>query len=139
MERLDRLFRLLGAGGLWRGEEIQRQLGITQPVMSRLMREAGPRVVRFGRCVATRYALPRAIAGVGRQAPVFRVDEHGAPSRPGTLHFLAGGDCWLERRSGSGQAFPGLPPFIENYEAPRLHGARFSCALPRTEIALSHH
>ena len=34
--------------------------------MSRLIHEAGSRVCRFGRSVATRYALPREIAGLGR-------------------------------------------------------------------------
>ncbi len=72
MERLDRLFAILRRGRLLRGEEIQRELGISQPVMSRLMREAGPRVCRFGRSVATRYGLSREIAGIGRNLLVSR-------------------------------------------------------------------
>lgn len=55
MERVGRLLGILRRRGLLRGEEIQRELGISQPVMSRLMREAGSRVFRFGRSVATRY------------------------------------------------------------------------------------
>jgi hypothetical protein len=64
--------------------------------------------------VATRYALPREIAGLGRHSPIFRVDERGHPNPHGVLHFLAAGGCWLERESGDGQSFPGLPPFVED-------------------------
>jgi hypothetical protein len=122
---LDWLFGVLRRRGVLRGEEIQRELGISQPVMSRLMREAGPRVCRFGRSVATRYALAREIAGLGRQTPVFRVDERGHPNRHGVLHFLAGGGCWLERESGDGQLFPGVPPFVEDMRPQGYIGCRF--------------
>ena len=134
MERLDRLFRVLRTGGLWRGEEIQRELGISQPVMSRLMREAGLRVSRFGRSVATCYALPREVAGLGRHAPVFRVDEHGCPNRHGVLHFLAGGGCWLERESGNGQSFRGLPPFMEDMRPQGYIGRGFPALYPELRL-----
>ena len=99
MDRLDRLLGVLRRRGLLRGEEIQRELGISKPAMSRLMRAAGSRVCRFGRSVGTRYALPREITGLGRHSPVFRVDERGHANRHGVLHFLAGGGSWLERWS----------------------------------------
>ena len=134
MERLDRLLGVLRRRGLLRGEEIQRELGISQPVMSRLMREAGPRVCRFGRSVATRYALPREIAGLGRHSPVFRVDERGHPNRHGVLHFLAGGGCWLERESGDGQSFPGLPPFVEDMRPQGYIGRGFPALYPELRL-----
>ena len=134
MEKLDRLFRVLRISGLRRGVEIQRELGISQPVMSRLMREAGPRVSRFGRSVATCYALSQEIAGLGRNAPVFCVDEHGCPSRHGVLHFLAGGEYWLERESGNGQLFRGLPPFMEDMRPQGSIGRGFPALYP--ELAL---
>ena len=134
MEKLDRLFRVLRISGLRRGVEIQRELGISQPVMSRLMREAGPRVSRFGRSVATCYALSQEIAGLGRNAPVFCVDEHGCPSRHGVLHFLAGGEYWLERESGNGQLFRGLPPFMEDMRPQGYIGRGFPALYP--ELAL---
>lgn len=134
MERLERLLGVLRRRGLSRGEEIQRELGISQPVMSRLMREAGPRVCRFGRSVATRYALPREIAGLGRHAPVFRVDERGHPNRHGVLHFLAGGGCWLERESGDGQSFHGLPPFVEDMRPQGYIGRGFPTLYPELRL-----
>jgi HipA-like C-terminal domain len=130
VERLDRLLGVLRRRGLLRGEEIQRELGISQPVMSRLVREAGPRVCRFGRSVATRYAVPREIAGLGRRSPVFRVDELGHPNPHGVLHFLAGGGCWLERESGDGQSFPGLPPFVEDMRFQGYIGRGFPARHP---------
>ncbi len=114
MEKLDRLFRVLRKDGLWRGEEIQRELGISQPVMSRLLHEAGSGVFRFGRSVVTRYALLREIASLGFSAPVFRVDEHGRPNRYGPCTFSRAVEAGWGRESGSGQLFPGLPPFVED-------------------------
>jgi len=134
VERLERLLGYLRRRGLSCGEEIQRELGISQPVMSRLMREAGSRVCRFGRSVATRYALPREIAGLGRHSPVFRVDERGRPNQYGVLHFLAGGGCWLERAAGDGQAFPGLPPFVEDMRPQGYMGRGFPARYPELRL-----
>lgn len=134
MEKLDRLFRALRRGGARRGVEIQRELGISQPVMSRLIREAGPRVSRFGRSVATCYALSREITGLGRQVPIFRVDKQGSPSRHGLLHLLAGEDCWLERDSGEGQPFPGLPPFIDDMRPQGYMGRGFPAHFPELKL-----
>jgi len=134
VEKLDRLLGVLRRRGLLRGEEIQKELGISQPVMSRLVREAGPRVCRFGRSVATRYALPREVAGLGRHSPVFRVDERGHPTRHGVLHFLAGGGCWLERESGDGQSFPGLPPFAEDMRLQGYIGRGFPALYPELRL-----
>jgi hypothetical protein len=134
VERLDQLLGVLRKGRLLRGEEIQRELGISQPVMSRLMREAGPRVSRFGRSVATRYALPREITGLGRHSPVFRVDQRGRPNQHGVLHFLAGGGCWLERESRDGQSFPGLPPFMEDMRPQGYIGRSFPALYPELRL-----
>ena len=134
MERVNRLLGVLGRRGLLRGEEIQRELGISQPVMSRLIREAGSRVCRFGRSVATLYALPREVAGLGRRSPVYRVDERGHPNRHGVLHFLAGAGCWLERESGDGQSFPGLPPFVEDMRPQGYIGRGFPALYPELRL-----
>ena len=114
MEKLEQLIRILRTGGLRRGVEIQRELGISQPGMSRLIPQAGPRVGRFGRSVSTRYGLTHEIPGLGRHVPVYRVDERGHPNRHGVLRFLAGGAYWFERESGGSQSFSGLPPFVED-------------------------
>ncbi len=134
MKGLDRLLGFLSSGGLWRGQDIQRKLGISQPVMSRLVREAGVRICRFGRSVATQYALPREIAGLGQNVPVFRVDESGCPHRHGRLHLLAGGGTWLEREYGGGQAFSGLPPFVEDMRPQGYIGRGFPTLYPQLRL-----
>jgi len=134
VDKLDRLLVVLRRGGLLRGEEIQRELGISQPAMSRLMREAGHRVCRFGRSVATRYALSREIAGIGRKLPIFRVDERGYPDQHGILHLLSEGRSWLERASGDGQEFSGLPPFVEDMRPQGYIGRGFPSLYPELRV-----
>jgi hypothetical protein len=102
--------------------------------MSRLVREAGARVARFGRSVATRYAVPREVAGVGTDAPVFRVDERGRTHRNGVLHFLAGDGYWFERESGDGQAFVGLPPFADDMRPQGYMGRGFPAQYPELRL-----
>jgi hypothetical protein len=84
--------------------------------------------------VATRYALSREIAGLGRHSTVFRVDERGRPNRHGVLHFLAGGGCWLERESGDDQPFPGLPPFVEDMRPQGYIGRGFPALFPELRL-----
>jgi HipA-like C-terminal domain len=98
------------------------------------MRAAGSRVCRFGRSVGTRYALPREITGLGRHSPVFRVDERGHANRHGVLHFLARAGSWLERESGDGQSFPGLPPFVEDMRPQGYIGRGFPATYPELRL-----
>lgn len=137
MEKLDQLLRVLRTGGLLSGEEIQRKLKISQPVMSRLIRSAGLQVARFGRSVATVYGLPREIGRIGRQVPAFRVNEQGRPCRHGLIHFLSSGACWLERESGGGQSFPGLPPFIDDMRPQGYIGRGFPALYPELKLPTS--
>lgn len=127
---MDLLFGILRRRGVTRGADIQRGLGISQPVMSRLIRDAGARICRIGRGPATRYALSREIMGLGSQTPVYRVDESGRPSQLGTLYFLAGGMHWWERQLGQGQLFNGLPPFVDDMKTQGYLGRRFPALYP---------
>ncbi|MHC5541755.1 type II toxin-antitoxin system HipA family toxin YjjJ [Singulisphaera rosea] len=133
MREVDRLLGVLRRGFL-SGKEIQRELGISQPVMSRLVQEAGSRLIRVGRSVATRYALTREIAGLGLRASVFRIDEQGKLNDHGILHFLAGGGCWLERSSGDSQSFPELPPFVEDMRPQGYIGRGFPTLYPELRL-----
>ena len=87
-------------------------------------------MIRSGRSVATRYALPREITGLGQQSSVFRIDEQGKFTDHGVLHFLAGGGCWWERSSGDGQSFPGLPPFVDDMRPQGYIGRGFPSLHP---------
>ena len=134
MEGTDRLLNLLRRRGLMSGKEIQRDLDISQPMMSRFIKEAGPRLCRLGRSVATRYALPREITGLGRQTPVFRVDEQGRVTEHGILRWLAEGGCWLERSMGDNQLFPGMPPFVEDMRPQGYIGRGFPSLHPELKL-----
>ena len=133
MLEVDRLLNVLRRGFL-SAKEIQRELGISQPAMSRLVREAGSRLIRIGRSVATRYALPREIPGLGQHAPIFQVDEQGQLTDHGMLYFLAGGGTWLERSSGDGQLFPGLPPFVDDMRPQGYIGRGFPTLYPELRL-----
>ena len=133
MPSVDRLLDILRRGPLT-GKEIQRDLGISQPVMSRLVRAAGSRLIRFGRSVATRYALLREIVGLGPQAPLFRIDDQGKFSDQGVLHFLEGGGCRFERNSGEGELFPGLPPFVDDMRPQGFIGRGFPDRFPELRL-----
>ncbi len=133
MRDVERLVHLL-RNGLSSGREIQQALEISQPSLSRLVREAGPRILRVGRSVATRYALPRQIPIVGQQAPVFRINEDGEVIEHGVLRFLSRDGCWLERSSGDGQAFPGLPPFVDDMRPQGYIGRSFPSLYPELKL-----
>lgn len=128
------MLELLRRRGVARGEEIQSDLGISQPVMSRLVHQAGSRVCRLGRARASRYALTRELPGVGTRASLYRVDGSGRTDRLGVLHFLARGDHWLEREAGRGQSFDGLPPFADDMRPQGYIGRGFPVTHPDLKL-----
>lgn len=134
MEKLSQLVDVLGKDAPLSGTEIRMKLGISQPTLSRLIREAGPRISRLGQSVATRYALRRQIANLGHQQPVFRVDESGQLHKHGVLHFLSRGGHWLERESRDGQFFNGWPPFVEDMRPQGYIGRSFPTLYPELKL-----
>ncbi|GAB6042988.1 type II toxin-antitoxin system HipA family toxin YjjJ [Endothiovibrio diazotrophicus] len=118
---LERLFRT--AAGPLTQPEIRAALGVSQPTVSRLLRGAAERVMRFGRGRATRYALTvERPVGVGR-IPLYAVDANGVPEEIALLRPLAGDGfgvavegappAWLAGESGVG-LFDGLPYFADD-------------------------
>ena len=139
MQGVDRLTHFLRGRGLRSGREIQAGLGISQPMLSRLIQEAGPRISRFGRSVATRYALAREIPGVGPRSPVYRVDEAGSVSEHGVMHWLADNGCWLERSAGDSQFYGGLPPFAADISPQGFIGRHFPTTYPDLDLPARVH
>jgi hypothetical protein len=134
---VDRQAQLLGAlkrGVVLRPDQIQSQLKIYPPVMSLLIREAGPLVARFGRGVNTRYALPREVAGLGRAVPVYRADDRGQTARTGHLNFLAGGGYYFEPETGDGQTFAELPFYVGDVCARGYIGDGFAARFPELKL-----
>jgi len=133
--RWPRLEAFLTRHGLLRAVDIARELGVSQPTVSRMLTDARARVVRIGRARAARYALAREIARVGSHWPLYRIDARGRSERIGELHALTGERFWFES-SGPRPAFlhgefadgvfPGLPWFLDDQRPQGFLGRAFA-------------
>ena len=129
-----RLEALLTRGGPLPAAALGRELGLSQPSMSRLLAEAGDRIVRLGRARATRYALAHSIGRVGSHWPLYRIDAQARAERLGELRALHGGSYWFETVEprpaflhgdfGNG-VFPGLPWFLDDQRPQGFLGRAF--------------
>ncbi|MBW2256124.1 MAG: type II toxin-antitoxin system HipA family toxin YjjJ [Deltaproteobacteria bacterium] len=75
------LIQALTRRGPTKGPVLSDELGISQPTLSRLLRENRGRILVVGRARATRYALRRAIPGVASPIPVSEIREPGESPR----------------------------------------------------------
>ena len=104
---------------LRRGPATARQLtealGISQPTLSRRLRELAGAVLILGKGKATRYALRRGIGGE-RQFPLYRVDERGKAHLFATLCPLypAANSAVCDERSGEWQLYDGMPWYLND-------------------------
>src|SRR5665647_1866005 len=92
------LHTLRRQGGVLSSAELQELLGASQPTVSRALApliQSG-QVQKVGAARSQRYVLPRAIAGVGHEVPIMRVNAHGQPSPFARLVPLAGGAVWVD-------------------------------------------
>ncbi len=134
-ERQERLISLLRSRGPQAAGVIANELGISQPTVSRLISDAGSRIVRIGRARATRYALAHEIARSGSHWPLYRIDVDGKPHTLGDLHALHGDGFFFEP-NGSRPAlmhgdfasglFPGLPWFLDDQRPQGFLGRSFA-------------
>jgi hypothetical protein len=116
--------------------ELLRVLGVSPATLSRLVAAAGEEVVRLGRARATQYARTRVVEGLGRSAPLFRVDATGEARQTGQITFLRGGASWVEE-SGRATMHVGLPPTLADMAPQGYLGRGFSARFP--ELALPPH
>jgi hypothetical protein len=92
--------------------ELRAALGVSPATLSRLVAAAGAEVARLGRTRAVAYARTRAVEGLGRRVPIFRVTADGTPNRTGELILLWERSTWLEEQDAPGGWFAGLPPQV---------------------------
>ena len=121
-------------GGVLSSAELQEQLGVSQPTVSRALAplvQAG-QVHKVGAARSQRYVLPRSVPGVGSQVPVMRVDEQGHASPLCASDALAG---W--RILGGRGRWPEPPArrfalVFGRHAAAGLHGPHLCPCAPRT-------
>lgn len=117
------LLALLASGDPVRASQLLRGLGISRPVLGRLVREAGRQVLRVGRARATAY-VARATTDAGSAWPLWRMRPDATVEELGTLHLLRG-ERFLFESTGErpnltrpvGEVpghFPGLPWFLDD-------------------------
>src|ERR1043165_8396305 len=107
------------AEGAASSAELEQALGQSQSTMSRLLRQliAGGQVIRIGSRRGARYALLRAIEGIGARWPLRRIDEHGQVHDLGTLLALSGGEYLLDDAPDTfewGGLTQGLPYYLQD-------------------------
>lgn len=78
----------LGRGAL-HAADLRERLGVSPATLMRLVRSAGPDIVRVGRARATRYALRQQWPSLdGSRFPLFRITDAGAATAAGELITL---------------------------------------------------
>lgn len=125
----ETLLRTLARLQVASASELATALGVSQPTVSRLVAQAGARVLRMGRARATRYALTRELPGLGSQLPVYRVTEAGRVEELGALDLLHAGRTWLETTQ-AGRLFEGMPPFAADMSPQGYMGRTFAARHP---------
>ena len=122
--------------------ELQAQLGVSQPTVSRLLTPllASGQVVKVGAARAQRYLLPRDVPGVGRQVIIHQVQADGELKRFGTLYPLVGCGFWMDeadKAHGQSEFHPNMPWFLMDTRPQGFLGRAFVQAYP--ELALPPH
>lgn len=91
---LDHLRLALHAGPL-SAKELCQRLGVSQPTISRMLRDAREWVISGGSTRSTRYALPRQVSSLPSQLPVVRVAENGTLVNVGVMAMVYPNHSWF--------------------------------------------
>lgn len=131
---LDQLLATLRRAGVASARDLGDTLGISQPTVSRLLTQAGDRVVRIGQARRSRYAATRQMRGLGDRWPLYRIDAQGQAQDLGELLALYNEGsllqskslpAWLRGEFAEG-LFPGLPWFLDDMRPQGFLGRMFA-------------
>lgn len=123
-------------GSVLTSAELQAQLGVSQPTVSRALApliQSG-QVQKVGAARSQRYVLPRTVRDVGRSVPVLRIDLHGQPSPFARMVPLAGGAVWIDEEDGLSKRFDGLPWFLDDMRPQGFMGRTFATSHPELQL-----
>jgi hypothetical protein len=111
-------------GGAMSASDLRTRLGVSPATMMRMVRQAGPAVVRVGRGRATQYALRQSWPNLALASfPVFRISQAGEAVLAGELVTLAGRQSiWLP----SGDVVDGLPIALADARPSGFLGRHFA-------------
>ncbi|MBK6321653.1 MAG: type II toxin-antitoxin system HipA family toxin YjjJ [Burkholderiales bacterium] len=123
-------------GSVLTSAELQAQLGVSQPTVSRALApliQSG-QVQKVGAARSQRYVLPRTVRDVGRSVSVLRIDLHGQPSPFARMVPLAGGAVWIDEEDGLSKRFDGLPWFLDDMRPQGFMGRTFATSHPELQL-----
>lgn len=128
---------LRSQGGVATSAELQAQLGVSQPTISRALTPliASGEVRSLGAARSRRYLLPRNVDGVGREVPIMRVDAQGVVTPLGRMVPLPGGRFWVDEADGVSQLHDDLPWFLNDMRPQGFMGRTFAAAHPELQLA----
>ena len=123
-------------GGALSSAELQTQLGVSQPTVSRAMApliQSGE-VHKVGAARTQRYVLPRTVRDVGRSVPVMRIDAQGQPTPFARMVPLSSGAVWVDEEDGLSKRFDSLPWFLDDMRPQGFMGRTFAHTHPELQL-----
>jgi hypothetical protein len=125
------LVKALLARGIATGAELQRELKVSQPTLSRVLARLGEQIVRIGSSRSARYALRRELPHIGSSWPIFVIGEEGQASLLGRLHGLARDQYWFAATAPrQSELSDGLPFFLQDLWPQGFFGRTLSKRFP---------
>jgi hypothetical protein len=128
-------------GGALSSAELQTQLGVSQPTVSRALApllQSGE-VHKVGAARKQRYVLPRTVRDVGRSVPVVRIGPQGQPRPFARMVPLASGAVWVDEEDGLSKRFDGLPWFLDDMRPQGFMGRTFAHTHPELQLGNDPH
>jgi len=134
--QLQTLFDNLPAGEVVSAADLVDRLGVTRTTLSRLVAEAGDRLVRLGRTRATAYAIRQQTAA-GSEWPLFRLGPDATLEELGTVVALTGETFHVATTAARPNLtrspdetvdghFPGLPWYLDDLRPQGFLGRTFA-------------
>jgi hypothetical protein len=114
MKTSQQQMRQLLADRVMTARELTRELGISQPTLSRLINSMQNDIVVMGKGRATCYGLPKKPGAEHNRLPVYSIDAKGDVHPYGQLTPLQGGQYWWQSISCSGEIAHHLPWQIQD-------------------------